>query len=988
VAPPDTARWQRVRDLFDAVADLDAAQRPERLTELCAGDDWLRDEVWSLLAHDRASDDAIGRAVGDAARGATTTAPAIGPGKRVMHYLVTGPIGEGGMGIVWRALDETLGRDVAIKVLPPGLGQDQRRLSRFEREAKLLASLNHPNIAAIFSLHALEGMHFLAMEYVPGEDVSERLLRGPIPLADSLSIARQIADALEEAHERGVVHRDLKPANVKLTPSGKVKVLDFGLAKAFTPGSGTDSATSTSGDPILAQLSTREGAVLGTAAYMPPEQARGLSVDKRADIWAFGAVLYEMLTGARPFDGATTIDLLAAVVGAEPDWTRLPEGTPPAIERLLRRCLQKDVRQRLRDIGDARIEIEALIEGSSSASGSGQALPPSRPLAVASLLPAPSPTPRRWRRAVAPLAGAVAAGLAWWTLATPPAAPRAAVERFNIDVPPGTRLEDAVGAVRQALALSRDGSTLVFLVREPEGRRQLYMRRLDRVAAEPVAAAAGGDMPFLSPDGRWLGFAAAGKLKKVLLSGGQPVTLCDAPEPRGASWGDDDTIVFAAGALGGLSRVAAAGGTPTALTTIDPAGNESSHRWPLVLPGSRAVLFNVEPEDDDAGLRRIELVELLSGRRRRVVNSGTYARFSAGHLLFGQAGTLHAVPFDLDRLIVTGPAVPVLDDVRMDLQATGRVFVDVALSGTLAYVPGFPHPGIRRLVWRDREGRPTPVTEDSRSYRGARLSPDERHLAVLVEDVSSTTVWLFERGRNTWSRLTSSGEASTPAWTPDGLRILFSASLNGQTGIHAVPVDGSAAASPVSTGSMSVMDMPEVLPDGTQALVAVQSADGDDIGGLSFADGALTPVVTGPGNQVSPSQSPSGRFLAYSSNESGRSEVFVRTRRENGRKWTVSVAGGTTPRWRADERELFYVQGTSLMAVPIEATADTIAFGRPHALFEEPGLAWSGVDLTRYDVTADGRRFVVVQPEAWEVAPLSIVVAPRFVSEFTTRSPR
>ena len=956
-----------MRHVFDAVADLDPALRSARLAELCAGDDALQAEVRSLLAHDRSSDDPIGRVVGAAAVGATTT-PVTGPGQTLLHYRITGPIGEGGMGIVWRAVDETLGREVAIKVLPPGVGDDPRRLARFEREAKLLASLNHSNIAAIFSLHVHEGVRFLAMEYVPGEDLSVRLLRGAIPLDESLRIAGQVAEALEEAHEQGVVHRDLKPANVKLTPSGRVKVLDFGLAKAFIEPTepSLDAGASTSSDSALAQLTTREGVVLGTAAYMPPEQARGLPVDKRADIWAFGAVLYEMLTGARPFGGVTVVDLLAAVVTADPDWTRLPAGTPPALVRLLQRCLQKDARQRLRDIGDARIELAQIL------AGAAEAAPPP---------PVRAPWPV-WRGAALFAAGLAVAGLVAWRVMPSASAP-AAVERLNVELPPGTRLEDVVGAARQALALSGDGTRLVFLVREPDGRRQLYLRRVDRVTAEPIAGAAGGDMPFFSPDGQWLGFAVDGKLKKVLLSGGQPVTLCDAPEPRGASWGDDDTIVFTAGARGGMSRVPASGGTPTSITTVDPSRNEDSHRWPLVLPGARAVVFNVELADETAGTRHIDLLEFATGARRTIVASGSYPRFAAGRLLYGEAGNLYAVPFDTARLSMTGTPVPVLDDVRMDLTATGRVFADASLSGALAYVPGFPRPGARRLLWLDRAGTVTPVTAETRAYRGAQLSPDGRSLAVLIEDVAGTAVWLLDLARNTWDRLTSAGEATTPAWTPDGRRILFSASLGGSPGIHTVPADGSGTSSPVSAAPL-LIDMPDVLPDGTRALVAAQDAEGDDISYLSLADGALTPLVTGPGSQVSPALSPSGRYLAYTSNESGRREVFIRAMTGEPRRWTVSVAGGAAPRWRRDERELFYVEGTRLMAVPIDP-GPALSFGTPRALFDEAGLAWSKVDLRRYDVTPDGQRFLVVRPEAWEVAPLSIVIAPRFGAELDAR---
>ena len=963
------------------MADLAPGDRPERLTDLCGGDDVLRSEVESLLSHDRMPYDPISDLVGAAAHAAAEAAEAARPvklGGTLLHYRLTERIGEGGMGIVWRAVDETLGREVAIKVLPPGVGDDPRRLARFEREAKLLASLNHTNIAAIFSLHADAGVRFLAMEYVPGEELATRLARGRLSLDEVLRVARQIAEALEEAHERGVVHRDLKPANVKLTPSGKVKVLDFGLAKAFADGPDLHSASSTSNDSVLAQLATREGVVLGTAAYMPPEQARGLAVDKRADIWAFGVVLYEMLTGTRPFAGLAVVDLLAAVVSAEPDWTRLPAGTPPSLERLLRRCLQKDVRQRLRDIGDARIELEQLLAASSDPGTEPLRLdPPHRDSSGAA--------PRTWWREFAIVAAGIAvAGLAWRAVTATPAAPTP-IERFNLDGPSGGRLEDVVGAVRQSLTMSRDGTTLVFLARERDGRRQLYVRRMDRVVAEPVAGAAGGDMPFLSPDGQWLGFAADGKLKKVLLSGGEAVTICDAPEPRGASWGDDDTIVFAGVVRGGLSRVSASGGTPVSITTIDPTGHEQGHRWPLMLPGSRGVVFNVETAGGGPGARSIDALDLVSGARTTLVKGGTNARYLDGALLYGQAGSLYALPFDASRLTVTGAPQPVVDDVRMDLPSTGRMFAEAAVSGALAYVPGFPRPGQRRFVWLNRSGQATPVTDQTRAFRGGRLSPDGRSLAVTMQDSGATTLWLYDLSRKTWNRLTSEGQAETPAWTPDSRHILFSADLRNGRGIHRVAADGSQAPTAVKTDQSLLIDMPQVLPGGSAALVAVQDANGDDLYRLSLdGRGTLEPVVVGLGSQASPAMSPSGRFLAYSSNESGRREVFIRSTAGDGRKWTVSVAGGSTPRWRADERELFYVEGTRLMAVPIELGA-TLTAGRPQALFDEPGLAWSDADLSRYDVTPDGQRFLVVQPEAWEVAPLSIIVAPRFGQELKAR---
>jgi len=978
VASLDPARWQRARELFDAVADLDAAERQARLTTLCAGDEALRHEVESLLAHDERADDPIGRVVGAAALGVTADA-VTGPGQSLLHYRITGPIGEGGMGIVWRARDETLGRDVAIKVLPPGLGDDPRRLARFEREAQLLASLNHSNIAAIFSLHLQGGVRFLAMEYVPGEDLSVRLLRGPVPLDETLRIGRQIAEALEEAHEQGVVHRDLKPANVKLTPSGRVKVLDFGLAKAFTDSPEADAGTSTSSDSALAQLTTREGVVLGTAAYMPPEQARGAVVDKRADIWAFGAVLYEMLTGTRPFAGASVVDLLAAVVTAEPDWTRLPAGTPPALERLLRRCLHKDARQRLRDIGDARIEIDGLITGSSDGSGSRPAMPwPATP-AAAHL---PARARRRWRDALLVAASALMAVGITWVARRPVEPPVAAVQRLNIGVATGTRLEDVIGSGRQSLVVSRDGTTVVFVGRQPDGRRQIYRRRLDQVFTQPVEGTSGGDMPFLSPDGQWLGFAADGKLKKVAIGGGQPLVICDAPEPRGATWGDDDTIVFAANPRAPLSRVKAAGGTPTALTTVD--ASVGGHRWPLVLPGSRIVIFNAESATASESGRTIEALDLVAGTRRTLVQEGTFARVVADVLLYLKSGTLFAAPFDPSRLAITGPAVPVLDDVRMDPTATGRAFLDISPTGALVYVPGFPRPGARRLTWIDRQGVTTPVAPETRAFRGARLSPDGWRIAATTFE-TTFTLWVFDLQRTTWNRVATEGEITTPAWTPDGRMVLFASSKPDGLGIYQVRPDGSAPPEPLYTPHAGVVDMPAVTADGRTVYVAMQNPASDDIYAVSMtAPHNATPVLTGPGGEVAPATSPSGRYLAYSSNETGRREIYIRALDGSGARWTVSITGGTSPKWRADEREMFYLEGTRMMAVPVDTTRG-LTIGTPRALFDHQGFAWSDVDLTRYDVTTDGQRFLIVEPEPRELAPLQIVVAPQFGAEMRTR---
>ncbi len=979
VASLDPARWQRVRNLFDAVADLDPAARQARLAELCAGDDELLREVESLIAHDGSTDDAIGRVVEQAALAAVDATSVTGPGQTLLHYRITGPIGEGGMGIVWRAIDETLGRDVAIKVLPPGVGDDPRRLARFEREAKVLASLNHSNIAAIFSLHVQDGVRFLAMEFVPGEDLSTRILRGPLPLDEALRIARQIADALEEAHEQGVVHRDLKPANVKLTPSGKVKVLDFGLAKAFSDSPLADPGTSTSSDSALAQLTTREGVVLGTAAYMPPEQARGLSVDKRADIWAFGAVLFEMLTGARPFAGAAVVDVLAAVVTAEPDWTRLPPGTPLAVERLLRRCLQKDVRQRLRDIGDARIELDHLL----SASGdTGTPVP--RP--DARISERMTPTSRSRRRDAALVAAgtlaaaALVAGVLAWTGWGRSAAPPVRIERLNVALPEGTRLDDVLDYSRHTLALSRDGRRLAFVARDAAGRRRIFVRALDSVEAVPVAGAEDGDMPFFSPDGASLGFASEGKLKRIGLGGGQPTTICDAPEPRGASWSDDGTIVFAPGVFSGLQRVAATGGAPEALTTLDP-GSEGSHRWPVVLPGGRHILFSVHPSGSREQDRHIDLLDLASGTRRTLTR-GVYPRYMNGYLLYGESGRLLAAPLDTSALALAGPATPVVDDVRMDVGATGLAFLEASASGALVYVPGAMTQAERTIVWLDRTGRATPAARDRRPYLGVRLSPDNRSAAAIVQGTPNS-LWHLDLARDAWTRLTSDEGAATPAWLPDGARIVFP---NTQLVLFEVPAGGGGTPRRLLPQDGPTGDMPAVSPDGRVLLVGVQDTRGDDILAVAL-DGRrpAAPFVAGAASETSPAISPGGRWVAYTSNESGRREIYLRAFAGSGRTWPVSIDGGASPRWRGDERELFYLQGAQLMAVPVRLDGDTPSIGTARALFSDAAFSWSGADLFRWDVAVDGQRFIAVQPDPREERALQLVVVPGFAAELRSR---
>ncbi|MCI0403487.1 MAG: protein kinase, partial [Acidobacteria bacterium] len=543
-------------------------------------------------------------------------------GRTLSHYRVTHKLGAGGMGEVYRARDERLGRDVALKVLPEGFGRDPDRMARFEREAHLLASLNHPNIAAIHGLEEAAGTRFLVLELVEGETLAEQLARGSLPVAEALKLAQQIAEALEAAHEKGVVHRDLKPANIKVTPEGRVKLLDFGLAKALA----SEAPLEFSDSPTISDVATRPGAVLGTAAYMSPEQARGRPVDKRADIWAFGCVLYEMLTAARPFGGETRTDTLAAILNREPAWTGLPSTTPASVRALLQRCLQKEARLRLRDIGDALLELEAAL------TAPPPELAPTAPAASAPAWPRLLP----WSIA---LVAVLAASVVLWRARHAPPAP-SQVTRFAISLPEGSALVPERRPV-PLLAVSPDGTKLAYVAARGS-ERQLYLRPLSQAESAPLPGTAGARAPFFSPDGQWLGFFAAGKLKKVPIGGGSPQVICDSPGGRGASWGQDDTIFFTPGYESGVWRVPAVGGAPQQITTPDLSKGEFGHHLPEALPGGKAILLTIVSKLG-VGFTRIAVHPLAGGEPRVLVEGATNARYSpTGHLVYAQEGRLLA----------------------------------------------------------------------------------------------------------------------------------------------------------------------------------------------------------------------------------------------------------------------------------------------------------------------------------------------------------
>ena len=852
------------------------------------------------------------------------------PGTRVGPYEILQPLGAGGMGEVYRAHDSKLGRDVALKVLPPAFARDPERLARFEREARVLASLNHPNIAAIYGFEQVDGLPVLVLELAPGEN-----LRCPLPLAEALAIARQIAEALEAAHEKGIVHRDLKPANIKISAEGKVKVLDFGLAKALsdeTAGDPTRSPTMTAG--------TRDGVILGTAAYMSPEQARGRPLDRRTDIWSFGCVLYEMLAGRSPLSADTLTDVLAAIVSREPDWQALPPSTPANIRTLLRRCLQKDLQQRLRDAADARLEIEEAMRGA--------------PAVEATAFSLSARTRPVWTWAAAGLvAGALIAGLIMWNLKPAPPAPARA--HLAIPLLPSQALDDAMAD--SVLALSPDGASLVYRGRSG-ATSQLFLRPLDRFESQPIAGTEDAYDPVFSPDGQWVAFFAAGKLRKVAITGGPVTTVAEAPNGAGASWGPDDTIVFCPDGWGlGLWRVPAGGGKTEVLTRPDAKAGESIHALPHHLPGGDVLLFASfkGPSPDNATL---EALTLRTGQRRVLVQGATQGRYlPPGRLVYARGGALLAAPFDRDKLAVTGPALPVLERVLTG-SSSGAAHFAVGGNGAMVYVPATSLHDARSLVAVDRSGVARPLTDARRPYEDMALSPDGRRLALTIEG-PSWNIWVLELARSTLTRLTLEHDNRDPHWTSDGKRVVYGSFRNGRYGLYWKPADGSGPEeqlvsseyeqgaeswspdgrvltfsqwSPETQGDIWLLPRPEGAPSQPRLLVSTRFSDG-----LSAF-------------------SPDGNWLAYESTESGRPELYVQPYPGPGGRVQVSTDGGGHPVWNANGRELFYRNGEKMMVVPIEMKPSFKA-GSPRVLFQ--GRYWSaGHD---YDISPAGDRFYLIQ---------------------------
>ena len=871
-------------------------------------------------------------------------------GSRLGHYEVSALIGEGGMGQVYQATDTKLNRQVALKILPEAFATDPDRLARFQREAQVLASLNHPGIAAIYGIEEQDDTRALVLELVEGPTLADLIAKGPIPVDEALPIAKQIAEALEAAHEQGVIHRDLKPANIKVRDDGTVKVLDFGLAKALE-GDGSNPSES----PTVTAAATAAGVILGTAAYMSPEQARGKPVDKRADIWAFGAVLYEMLTGRRPFQGRDVSEVLAAVIQSAPDWDALPGDTPSYLTAYLERCLEKEPKQRVHDIADVRLAMEGAFETTVGV--------PAEPVAA--------PPLQVWQRPLPLVAGIVAllfvTGFTVWSV-TRPDPPR--LTRVALATPPNAPLDVSAGG--SDIAVSPDGTRIVYVGLSEAGTRQLYLRSLDGFELTPLEGTEGNPRgPFFSPDGDWVGYehrdqdaSSSAGLKRVSVFGGPPETISSVGDLHGASWGVGGTVVFSqGGARGRLWQVPATGGEPVPLT--DPFASEArvSHEWPMVLPGGEAVLYAIRTLSDDAFDWQIAVLSVETGEEDVLIRRGTSPRFvSSGHIVYAVDGTLMAVPFDLDQMDVTGIPTPVLEEVLT--KTDGSANFSVADDGTLVFVPGEAQVRTgavapRTLVWVDREGREEPLNVEPRPYYVLDVSPDGTQAAISIAGLGTSDVWIVDIGREEVRRLTfDPGGDSYPVWTSDSQRVIYRAERGGQANLFWRAADGTGTVDRL-TESDNYQGPRSVTPDGTQLLLGDRDPAGSQgVGILSFEDARTFERLPLRGSNVGGAKvSPDGHWLAYVSDESGRAEIYMTPFPDvEGSKAQITFDGGQQARWAPDGTELFYVADERLMAVPIRT--DPPGAGRAQVLFE---WAHFGPFCCTWDIHPDGRRFLMVK---------------------------
>ncbi|MBN2320337.1 MAG: protein kinase [Acidobacteria bacterium] len=878
-------------------------------------------------------------------------------GTKLSHYEITSQIGKGGMGEVYQATDKKLGREVAIKVLPEEFAKDADRVARFQREAKLLASLNHPNIAAIYGLEESDGTNFLVMELVEGNTLDERIKAGAIPVEEALKLALQIAEALEAAHERGVIHRDLKPANIKVTPEGKVKVLDFGLAKAFA---GEQEQKNLSKSPTLSVAATQQGVILGTAAYMSSEQAKGKSLDKRTDVWAFGCVLFEMLTGEAAFQGEDVTEILASVVKANVDLGVLPKNLHPRVREVIGRCLQKDLRRRYADIADVRYEIEEVL-----GDGGG--------VFVEEAVSAGEPRTRLWTMlpwlATAVALTAIVAGGIVWKLRTPDSGQ---VVRFDYDLPEDQRF---TSPGRSLVAVSPDGTQIVYVANN-----QLFLKKLNESTAQPIQGTDENPaVPFFSPDGQWIGYLSQTdtQIKKILVGGGMPEPICDlTTNPNGVSWGVDDTIVF--GHSDGIKGVSANGGAPELIAKIQQGENVYG---PQVLPGGEWVLFT---HTSASGTTRwdeaqIMAASLKTGERRIIIRGGSDARYvPTGHLVYALGNILYAVAFDVDSLEKKSERSRIIEGIRrpsalaVDPGTANYGFSD---GGILAYIPGGIASSMQELVWVNRNGDEEPLDAPPHIYQQPRLSPDETQVAFTVEINGNIDIGIWDLIDQNFKRLTfHEAEDSFPLWSPDGKRIFFYSRREGLAGLYWKAADGTGVTEKLNSLLGEALFPVDWSKDGKTLILEVntEGRDAVNISKLSMEnDNEITPLLQGDEILANPQISPNGRWMAFFSRESGQREIYVHPYPElqEGGRWQISENGGQEPRWSPNGKEIFFRSVelmNVMMAIAVETEGTFRKTGVPQTLFQD--FYYSGTGHN-WDISSDGKRFLMLKPVTTDYEP-------------------
>ena len=934
----DPSSWPRVKGIVSEAIARPPSDRDAFVRERCGTDTALLAEVASLLAAiDQAGSFIEQPALQSALASHSRT---FEPGSAFGAYTILEFVGAGGMGEVYRAHDATLNRDVALKLRPVVtlLGPD--RVARVKREAQILAALNHANVAAIYGLEEAEGVHALVLELVEGTTLRDRIRAQPLPIAHALSVAKQVADALQAAHRRGIIHSDLKPANIMLRPDGAVKILDFGLARMLGTAEAATVEMSQASSPDVTGL--RTGLVFGTASYMSPEQARGEAVDERTDIWAFGCVLYETLTGHAPFRGETVEAILADVRDREPDWHDLPAKTPAAVARLLRKCLEKNADRRPREVAEIRTALEQ-----------------------ASATIAPSRfRQRRWLAAAVGGAGVLMFAIAGSLRSAAPA-PEVRLKRLQIRLPNDGSLARPwsmpLGLGQLSMAIAPDGERLAYVL-ERDGVSRLYLHALDQPEAAEIPATERAYGPFFSPDSRWIGFFADNKLKKVAVAGGAPIVLCDATNPYGGSWGTDGTIVFSPQEGRRPARIHESGGVAVPIEVRNAIG--SFRRPDLLADGRAAIVSNP--------MLGVGVLSLDTGEFSLLVPNAGGGRLVAGHLIFARPGKLLAVPYDPARRVTTGPEAVIVEGVRTESEGVSphpqAVFSG---EGTLVYAAGEAQGDKTTPVWVDRRGKAQPLGMPPGTYRTMSLSPDGRLLAIVIAD-SGNDLWVQDLERGTLTRRTTGAAPGVVHWTPDGERLVFGSRRDGQRMAYWVPKEGVREPMPflAADGQPAVGS---ASPDGRVVATFTRHPEtGMDLWLLPLQKGGeATPFLRTRFDELGPSFSPDGRWIAYVSDESGQYEVYVRPYPSRAGSWKVSTDGGEEPTWSRDGTELFYRNGRKWMAAAVTATQE-FSTRAPVLLFEGH---YANVGGRSYDVAADGRRFLVLQAAGTSpVTQLNIVL--------------